>query len=637
MALPNDKRSLQDRMSRVATRMAQKFGNGLFNGVTAGAGATAGIPVSVLINRIAGKKVSLDSLGRENASALSFTVIDTANGATAATQDQLVAATYTQSFLPTGIYGSSTALAMLAKLKARVDSVDFHVVGDSNAASPSGANGWAFGLHRGLIRGCCAPVYGTGLFNVSIHQSANSLASITDPTKKIGAVASEGYRYINGYLFDGATSDGSTPFPNSGASAQSGNLYAPSDIKVFFDIKPSSGSFRSTAGYTADFAWFPPSGLTFYRGEAPTATSLSDWKGVFDTDGIDTRGALTYRVVHSLHPNSTGSFPLILYGISTGGGAAYNTSFGISFPPGDISNPTTYSQMGKRIAVSGATGTTASFQTWAADSTRVGVTIGFNWYGLGQAYGGTTYAKGPFAIFLESIHGNTLGFAVTLAQTWGGATSTSVGNIIEAVSTANDSNGNCLLRTLVKETRERQIQAGGSGNLIVFVNSGLNETGNDGSGEVAGAAAYKAAVQKIVSSYKTVWDRLGYPENDLAFIVTVTHPTFLSPAQEPVTGLYDWNLDSIRTRGVEYSQTLPDYSVVSPYSNVTFVNLTQLGSDGITQGGLTAGNSYSGNASFYYINLPIGDDKGSHLITGFTGGYSYLAELLVKRCLRYSA
>ena len=82
------------------------------------------------MNRIAGKKVSLDSLGRENASALSFTVIDTANGATAATQDQLVAATYIPSQMPVGVYGSPAALTMLAKLKAGVDSVDIHVIGE---------------------------------------------------------------------------------------------------------------------------------------------------------------------------------------------------------------------------------------------------------------------------------------------------------------------------------------------------------------------------------------------------------------------------------------------------------------------------------------------------------------------------
>jgi hypothetical protein len=633
MALPNDKRSLQDRLSRIATRMAQKFGNGLFTGVTLGAGASAGIPVSVLVNRVGGKKIVLDNLGREDASALSFTIINTALGTTAATQDQLIVQTYIPSALPTGIYGSPAALVMLAKVKSRLDSVDIHVVGDSNAD----INSWCFGLNRGLIRGCCAPMYGTPLFPVVIHPSAYglyvTLAGVNpDPSKNAGAVSGNGYRYINASLFDGATSDGSSQFPNSGASLQSGNLYAPNDLKVYFDIKNTS--IRMAGGYTSDFAWLPNTGLTFYRGsESPTATALSDCKGNFDTDGIDTRGALTYRVVHSLSPNSTGTFPLFLYGVSANGGAAYNTTFGFSFPVGSIGNPTSYTQMGKRIVVAGATGTTASFQTWAADPNRLGVTIGFNWYGLGSAYGGTTFSKGPFAVYLESVHGNTLGFAVTGMQSYGGASTTLVSTVIDAISTANDSTGNSLLTTVVKETRERQIQAGGSGNVIVFVNSGINEATTSGSGEAAGALAYKQSIAKIVNAYKTVWDNLGYPENDLAFIVTVSHPIFLTPAQEVGTGLYDWNLDGIRSKGVEYAQTAYDANTLSPYSNVTFVNLTMLGTNGITQGGLTTGNSFNSNNNFYRID----GELGVHMVNGFTGGYSYLAELLVNRCLRYQS
>ena len=628
MALPNDKRSLQDRLSRVATRMAQKFGNGLFTGVTLGAGASAGIPVSVLVNRIGGKKISLDSLGRENASALSFTVINTALGTTAATQDQLIAQTYLQSGFPTGIYGSATALVMLAKLKARRDCVDIHVVGDSNVGNPSAGNGWQYGWHRGLIRGCSAPMYATGLFPVIIHPSSNSDAGIVNSASP--PVSGSGYQYLNANIHDGATSDHSSQSPNTGASMQSGNLYAPADLKVYFDIKNSN--FRMANGYTSDFAWLPKTGLTFYRGgETPTSTALFATKNNFDTDGLDTRGALTYRVVHSLHPGSTGSFPLILYGACAApAGNAYNAGFGFSFPAGSIPNPTSYTQIGKRISTAGATGTTASFQTWAADTTRVGVTIGFNWYGLGQPYGGTTFSMGPVAVYLESIHGNTIGFAVTGVEYFGGATTKTVADVIEAVATANDSNSNSLLRTICKETVERQIQAGGSGNVIVFINTGINEAGTSGSGEATAIADYKPNIGRIIASYKTVWDSLGYPENDLAFIVATTHPTFLTPAQSG--GVYDWNLDGVRAEGVGYAQTTPDYSILSKYSNVTFVDLTKLGTSGITQGGLTLGNGFNSNNNFYLNDGAF----GSHLITGNTGGYAYLAELMVSRCLRYT-
>jgi hypothetical protein len=97
-------------------------------------------------------------------------------------------------------------------------------------------------------------------------------------------------------------------------------------------------------------------------------------------------------------------------------------------------------------------------------------------------------------------------------------------------------------------------------------------------------------------------------------------------------GVYDWNLDSIREQGKQYAQTSPDYSTVSPYSNITFVNITELGPNGITQGGLTVGNSFNSNQNFYRLD----GASGSHLIDGFTGGYAYISELLIKRCLRYS-
>jgi hypothetical protein len=73
------------------------------------------------------------------------------------------------------------------------------------------------------------------------------------------------------------------------------------------------------------------------------------------------------------------------------------------------------------------------------------------------------------------------------------------------------------------------------------------------------------------------------------------------------------------------------------------VNLTQLGLNGITQGGLTRGNAFNSNQSFYNND----GGSGSHLIAGTsadagtgagpgsTGGYAYLGELMINRCLSY--
>lgn len=621
MALPNDKRSLQDRLSRVATRMAQKFGNGVFTGVTAGAGASAGIPVSVLVNRIAGKKVSLDSLGRENASALSFTVINTANGATAATQDQLVAATYIPSQMPVGVYGSPTAIAMLAKLKAGLDSVDFHLIGDSNIGNPN-KTGLYEGICRGLICGCCAEMYGSPIYPVILHPT-----STTDKTIGTESAVSNGfsYRMNNAFQYDKMLSNSST-VSGSGATLQSGNYYAPTDLKNFFKVD-STVTFKFGSSYTADFAWLPNTGLTYTQNEKG---NLYPWTGAGLTveGSIDTRNSITYRVVHSLIPGShSGSIVLTLEGLSSGyavsglpAGTTYYPSAGVN----------TASKTGYRVSsvsVSGATGITSSFITWPSDSTRVGVTLNFSWSSFGNGY---TTIQGPLAVYLESLHGNTKGWGVTPILYHSGATTGAISSVIDSAATGNGTNKTSAVKTIVQETRERQIQAGGSGNLIVLIYSGINETGTSGTGEVTGAAQYQPAIKTIITDYKTIWDELGYPENDLAFIVATTHPTFLTPATSG--GVYDWNLDSIREQGKQYAQTFPDYSSVSPYSNVTFVNITELGTNGITQGGLTAGNSFNGNQNFYKQDGAF----GSHLIDGFTGGYAYISELLIKRCLRYA-
>jgi hypothetical protein len=174
------------------------------------------------------------------------------------------------------------------------------------------------------------------------------------------------------------------------------------------------------------------------------------------------------------------------------------------------------------------------------------------------------------------------------------------------------------MKTVFRETRERQIEAGGSGNVIVFLTSGVNDVSQIG--ESGAVAVYSSNLSKMILTCKQAWDSLGYPENDLAFIVTVTHPTQNDDA----------NLDEMRVTGVSYSTTPSDNNTISPYSNVLFVDITKLGLNGITFGGLSAGNSFSGG-----INMVAQDGLTVHLSPGDTGGYAYVGELLVRRCLEY--
>jgi hypothetical protein len=536
-------------------------------------------------------------------------------GKTYGSEDQIVVDRYSQQNFPAGLCGSALPLVMLAKLKAGVDSVDFHVVADSNASSGAvtanqNMGGWNGGLIKGLIRGCSAAMYATPLQPVLIHPSSHSAASIPEAGGGLsfsGSASGSSFRMINASLFDGATSQ----IWSDGATMQSGNYHAPADLKQYFDIKTSALRMTSVnGGYTADFAYVS-SGRTFSRNnETSTATAIYGYVPGQENNNIDTRSALTYRVVHATIPNG-GSIPLHMVGLTSqnwtplvGITTTFSNPYYV-FAPVSGESSTNYEKHFKRISVAGATGITASWLTWAADTTRVGITLNFNWYGLGSGFNGASYAKGPFAVYLDSVHNNVKGFAVNNIIYNGGAKTSLLADTIDAISTPAGSVSESALKTILRETRERQIQAGGSGNVIVFVNSGINDANASVTSDT-----YFTNLQKLVSAYQNTWESLEYPENDLAFIVTTTHPT-----QFP-----DSNLSGYRTIG----KTLN-----SMKANVLFADLTALGENGITYGGLTAGNSFSGNTNLYETG------GTSHLNGGSSGGYAYLAELLVKRCLRY--
>jgi len=578
--------------------MEQKFG-------------VSGIPTDVLIKRVGEKQISLDNLGGVTANAYSFTVISNTTGLT--TDDQIIVP-YDAS-LPNGIFGSPAALVMLAKLKAGTDSVDFHVIGDSNAGSP-GSEGWVNGIARGLIQGCCAAMYATPVFpaGVCYNSTAGSLYS------------GLGFR-ADAYL---------TPvglLGNAGKSYTDGRL-APNDIKRYFNITGVSLGlgYAWTDQYMTNFVWADGVGVTYSTNEL---NSIFDYQTTgLAAFGMDTRNALTYRVVHSVIPGNTGStgssLSLMFNGVSTGYTNAGPMSSYI-FGPADGRGATYYppcgtpNDVGFRVSASsgvrGSTGISVAKLTWNADSTRRGVTIGYNFYGRAPGF---TTAFGPVAVYLESVHCNKKGWAVSCIAYLGGFTTTTIADQIVKFAQTTDSTDNSGLKTVIKETRERQIEAGGSGNLIVFINSGINDVGGiPGTNESSAIAAYQTNLARITSIYRQMWSELGYPDNDLAFIATITHPTIAG----------DTNSDGLRAAAQSFSEIQPDNNNSStPYRNVLSVDLTKLGLNGITFGGLTSGNSFNGNRSFYTID----GGNGVHMEPGQTGGYSYLSELMIKRCLEYA-
>jgi len=264
--------------------------------------------------------------------------------------------------------------------------------------------------------------------------------------------------------------------------------------------------------------------------------------------------------------------------------------------------------------VNGATAKTVSKLEYPADSSRCGVTLAYSWGSRGG--GGWRNTYGPYAVYLESAHCNKKGWAINTTTYLPGYTTGGIASELENAGLTFGAYNNNAIKTILQETRERQIEAGGSGNVIVFLNSGINDKNQIG--EAPAADVYKTEISRIVLTFKTQWESLGYPENDLAFLVTTTHPVDDNDA----------SLDTIRDKGEEYASTQYDANRnIDPYSNVTYVNINELGA---TYGTLLNGNSFNGGGTY------LRDSGNVHLTTGNTGGYNFISELIMKKALRYT-
>jgi hypothetical protein len=130
--------------------------------------------------------------------------------------------------------------------------------------------------------------------------------------------------------------------------------------------------------------------------------------------------------------------------------------------------------------------------------------------------GGTTGTGGVAhrtSVGCCSVYRETIGTSSSIMEYRGGATLTQIAfDISEAAA------GFCKM--LLKETRERQIAAGGTGRVLLCIQGGVN----NGDWTPSNPAAAITAVEGIKTNIKTQWAALGYPATDLYFLFMVSHP-----------------------------------------------------------------------------------------------------------------
>jgi len=133
----------------------------------------------------------------------------------------------------------------------------------------------------------------------------------------------------------------------------------------------------------------------------------------------------------------------------------------------------------------------------------------FTWDGADSATN-ADQANGPFACLWQSvIRPNFKGYSVSCLNYFGGLTTTQVAEKIEDCDK--------MLDAYLKELRERQVAGGGTGRVLVFLNSGINGTET--------TTTWPAAAQRIIDRFRARWVATGGTLSNLAFVFTVTHPT----------------------------------------------------------------------------------------------------------------
>lgn len=450
----------------------------------------------------------------------------------------------TSSAAITGAYGSRVPAQFLSDAVNGTNSVDIVVFGDSNAGS-SGQCGYT-AAWSDVLSGIGTQLYATpmcvaasedgannrqsGLYTPFVYSNWNGRStsgstgtsySLSNRVAAADADAVELNNTFNGlYVHEGtATASSSTSLTLAAGASSVNDFYVGMSLniltgtlqqtfitayngttKVATVASWSDGTPSASSSYSISKTNIKPFAFTY----APAFIAAGGAAYTSPANGSSIRligghpfvigdGAagvnLQYRVVYGKFTTSGGTFKLrAMTGTNT-------------IIPGATQTPTTISTSGG----SGYATATMDFSTITSGSVALEVKCG--WDGWNTAGNSVT---GPVAILWQSIiRKSTKGYSVNCLNYRGGWTTAQLATALSQFTK--------YLESYLKELRERQIAAGGTGRVLWWHNSGIN--GLDTS------ASWIAGVESIRDTVYNTWTGLGYPASDLAFVMSTTHPT----------------------------------------------------------------------------------------------------------------
>ena len=546
---------------------------------------------------------------------------------------------YLTSEVPTpGVYGSNRAGQILSDAVAGTDSVDIVIFGDSNSGS-SASCGYTVGWQMAMTA-MGAPTYATplsfccsedgtnnrvgGLFmpwnyyGWSGRSTAGAVGTLYTMTNRLGAGADADASALNS-LFDNyfirentARASSATTIQLDVSASSIDDAYTGNGITILSGAVGSNATtnYAIITGYdgtnkTATVAGWPggtPSGTASflitkallrpsafsnavaYVPAAGTFTSGANGPSVRMVGGNQlvngpTGGAgvaLQYRVVYGKFATTGGKFRLrAMKGVNTfvaGSAADIPTSGGVGYD-------------------------TAKLDFTSSTTTGVPDEMKCAWDGWNATPNSTWQVTGPFAAFYHSvIRTNYKGFCVSNLNYFGGATT--------AFLAATLAGATKYLEAFLKELRQRQIEAGGSGRVVWWSNSGINGP-DTGSTWTTNSAAIRDTVYNV-------WvNTLGYPARDLAFVMSVSHPVV---AGDPGAGTWGTTRAAVATAANNWaSQNEADGK------NVTVVDIESV----LTAAQIKSRNLYQNLSNTLYAahlrNGPTIQTAPTYSPTTFTG------------------
>lgn len=392
-----------------------------------------------------------------------------------------------------GLYGSLRASQFLKDARNGTDSVDIVTIGDSNALSPG-----AYGLQRGIHR-VMSYQYGVEIYASSLMAGGYYLNTDLAPSPP-------GFTG----LADGAIMTGFSQITNNdnvaGSTGSTGNsrlmtLYtADTEIQALvahigFDSTNYTDSYITMLPKVNGWMWTPvvvPTG-TIYVGVAGNSNAV-----YLNTESPLAYGATGLGGVNCQFRTVVGTF-------NASGGQYKMSVFN--------KNAFTLNARSASFITTQTSGGGYGFKTTTLNfTTQSTATAGVYCSWDGAAQGGAQGCTGPFAcLWMSAIQLNKKGYCVSNLMNQAGRTGTEIAARVEGM----DKN----LDMYLKELRERQIESGGTGRVVVFVNYGINADTSP-----TAALAYTNASDRIKTRIQARWVATGGSIANLAFIFAPSHP-----------------------------------------------------------------------------------------------------------------